>query len=793
MYRFLQDIRDKNEKKPDDPEYDPRTLLIPDPILLRMTGFERQFWMIKQQHYDTIVFFKKGKFYEMFEQDADIAHREFDLKVTDRVNMRMAGFPESAYENMASLFLSKGYKITRVEQTENRFDLKKRKSTINTKKKTDDVIRREVVQILTPGTIVDSSILGDSSASYLLSINEDWNINRIGFCFVDTAVGEFTIGTLDDDEQRNKLETLIYQIRPKELLQQTKNLSASTLRLFRKVGGQLSWIVTNQPEKESWDYSTVLEKLSHPPYFKSSGEWPEVLQHPESIKEGVSALGSVLAYLQGLHLDVELITMGNLKGYTEGSNRLVLDSNTLANLSVLEAEPGSSKSETLLALVDHTSTPFGKRLLKMWVCFPLRSLSEIEARLDAIDDINSQSDFFESVMAKLKKLSDLERQITRIHAGTTKLSEFLSVIEGFAILHDQTEALRQGEFSSILLQQVVCGIPDLLELLNKFQSSFDFATAREKDSIEPLPGSDSLYDQALRAVQILEDQLVDHKNKMMSALGIHERIEYYHHAKEAFQIEIPKKILARIKVPADFRVVSEVKDATRYHDSTIIRILPKLLEARENLSMARQSVLERHLKKFDENYSVWKRAVEKIAELDCLVSLANTSRLAAGPMVRPSLRQSDRPFPFLDIRRMWHPFVPENSMSTWIANDVRLGVTETGDEDSARVVLLTGPNMGGKSSLMRQVCIISLLAHIGCYVPAESCSLSLIDRIFTRIGANDNIMTGQSTFMVELQETSNILRHATKDSLVILDELGRGTSTFDGFNTFVFSHLTLHG
>eukprot|EP01102_Stenamoeba_stenopodia_P007828 TRINITY_DN2212_c0_g1_i3.p1 TRINITY_DN2212_c0_g1~~TRINITY_DN2212_c0_g1_i3.p1 ORF type:complete len:1014 (+),score=190.06 TRINITY_DN2212_c0_g1_i3:250-3291(+) len=799
-YGWLINIRDENGNPPDSPNYDPSTLYIPPLAYHSLKPFEQQFWDVKKKHFDTVVFFKKGKFFELYEMDADIGHKEFDLKMTDRVNMRMVGVPESSFADWASKFLARGYKITKVEQKESSKDLKERRDKgIKTKK--DDVIQRGVAMILTPATLTDPSLLQDQNATYLLAIKEEPNSKRspsgsdciVGICFVDTAVGEFNVGEFEDDVQRSRLETLLLQTKPKHILYEKGMLSKESKAKIWRCLGDIP-LQPLQSQIEFWTHESTLVALSSEYRITSDDESSsgshDCLDDLKQLAFGMSAFGACLWYLKYLMIDKEVVPLTNFKKYdpyTTKSHHMMLDGQTLQNLEILANNRDGATTNTLLGLLDLCKTAMGKRLLRRWVCFPLTRVEDIENRLDCVDSINSHSHLFDSLRELLSRVGDIERLISRAKSRALSLSLFLNLLDNLMIVSEGVKLLRseqqKGMLKSKKLNSIIDAIPDLDHLLLFFTTSFDSSLARCEGYITPVEGTNEDYDVAVGRVQAIEQFFENYLTKQKELLGLKKEIsvKYTHREpKDLYQIEIPKRLIVGKKLPEDYRILSETKDVKRFHDPVLMQKVPKLIEARDQLKETRNGVLQYYQDKFSENYALWKKISDSIAELDALMSLSHISSLSRGcmSMCRPKFIYN-RESPVFKVRKMWHPFVPESFISQWMPNDVVLG---EGKADAPSVMLLTGPNMGGKSSLMRQVCMVFIMAQLGCYVPAEECIISPADRIFTRIGANDDIMAGQSTFMVELSETSNILKGATPNSLVILDELGRGTSTFDGYS-----------
>ncbi|KAJ2995791.1 DNA mismatch repair protein msh6 [Globomyces sp. JEL0801] len=670
-YAWLLNIKDEQGRTPDDVLYDPRTLYVPKSAWQSFTPFEKQFWEIKSKHWDTVVFFKKGKFFELYENDADIGHQHFDLKLTDRVNMRM--------------FIAKGYKVAKVEQMENAIGKAIRDKASSKKEEQSN------------------------SAS-----------PTFGVCFVDTATAEFNLSFFTDDENRTHLETIITQIKPKEIILEKGNLSKMSAKILRNnlMDPQYNYLT---PTTEFWTDETTMEELKVYNYFKSDTPesvetWPDALQSISRQPVALSAFGGLLSYLRSLKLDKDLLSAKNIQLYdtVQASSSLILDGQTLLNLEIFQNTHDGTDRGSLFKLINHCVTPFGKRLFKRWVCHPLRNVQAIDARLDAVEDFYDTPGVVDDLISKFRKLPDLERVIARIHSGNCLVKDFVAALEAFANIKTLLETLTNysGDFKSKNLIRICnFGFPtSLTEALQFFEEAFDHQEAIDTGKIQVNEGFDEAYDENRRVIDDVEDRLEKH-----------------------------------------------------------------LRECEKKCSMA---------------------VIQNIAELDCYLGMTRCRQNMSEPICRPEFIQGTDES-VLDLVELKHPcmmerynisFLNDSLGSDFIPNDLQLG------KENGNMVLLTGPNMGGKSTLLRQSCIAVIMAQLGCFIPAQHCRLTPFDRIFTRIGANDNIMAGQSTFMVELSETSKILQEATPRSLVILDELGRGTSTFDGYAIAysVLYHLVTH-
>ncbi|KAG0220391.1 DNA mismatch repair protein msh6 [Mortierella sp. NVP41] len=784
-YKWLLDIKDAEGNPIGSPDYDPRTLYIPRSAWDKFTDFERQFWEIKGQNFDSVVFFKKGKFYELYENDADIGHQKFDLKLTDRTNMRMVGVPESSFDYWAAQFIAKGYKVARVDQMETALGKAMRERDGPVAKSAQKVIRRELHSILTAGTLTDSGLLTNDMATYCMAIKE---INRpgaehlpaqFGIAFVDTSTAEFNLATFYDDMDRTKFETLITQIKPKEVVVEKGGLSVRSTRILKNsLGANTIWNQL-QPETQFWNAMDTTDEIRIREYFGPNEVgtvapdcWPAALQTMKDNTAVMSALGGLVWYLRSLKLDTELMSFKNFHVYdpVRQASTLILDGQTLTNLEVFQNNSDGSETGTVLRLLNRCVTPFGKRMFRRWLCHPLRSSAAIGARLDAVEDLMRVPGFMELFDEKCARFPDLERIVSRIHAGSCKISEFLVVLSTFRTLLDTSRRLSSytGQFKSKKLASVLDELPDLTEHLNYFVEAFDHEAAQAEGDIIPHPGFAEDYDANNEVLNNLDSQfakLLDNVKRELKTT----KIVYKDLGKEIYQLEMSNKIT----VPKNWKKTSSTSSISRYYTHELTALVTQLQEARETKNAIMKELQGRLYAKFDENYKDWLKAVKIIAELDCLCSLSKSSSALGSPSCRPEFVESEKSV--LELEGLRHPCVIPGIASDFIPNDTMLG------GQTSNLILLTGPNMGGKSTLLRQTCVAIIMAQLGCYVPAEKCRLTPFDRIFTRIGANDNIMAGQSTFMVELSETSKILSEATEQSMVILDELGRGTSTFDGY------------
>lgn len=787
-YQWLVNIKDANKKSIDDPEYDSRTLYVPSSAWAKFTNFEKQYWEIKSKMWDTVVFFKKGKFYELYENDAIIANTKFDLKIAGggRANMKLAGIPEMSFEYWAKEFVSNGYKVAKVDQVETLLAKEMRGNT-----KEEKIIKRELTSVLTGGTLTDLNMITDDMAIYCLSIKQDGK--KLGLAFVDTSTSELQMIEIEEDDidECNKLDTIITQIKPKEIICEKNNLSSIPMKILKHSSSGIIWNYLN-PETEFWDYDTTLEELVKSKYYEAIdlddySNYPKVLlQFKDEFKVGFNAFGGLLHYLKNLKLDESIMTLGNIHQYDEqkttSTTNLLLDGITLSNLEILNNSFDGTDKGTLFKLMNRAITPFGKRMLKTWILNPLFQVEHINSRYDSVEFLMNNGEFRDILERGLGDLPDLERLIARVHGKTLRFKDFLKVVEGFERIEKLILTAKVFDLKGAgVLESYIDRFPrELSECIKDWSDAFCRDNALN-DIVVPETGIDAEFDDSQAKMNNLEKKLGEYLKQYKKEYKSHE-ICFRDSGKEIFLIEMPTKVK---NIPKDWQQMGSTSKVKRFWSPEVKKLVRSLMEQRELHKMLCEGLRFRMYEKFDKNYDVWISTIKKLAQLDCLVALTRTSESIGYPSCRPEFDQQEAGNASLDFKELRHPcFVGDN----FVPNDVKLG------GGCASIGLLTGANAAGKSTLMRTTGLAVILSQIGCLVPAELAKLTPIDKIMTRLGANDNIMQGKSTFFVELSETKKILDNATPNSLVILDELGRGGSSSDGYAIAesVLYHLSTH-
>ncbi|KAH7511895.1 hypothetical protein FEM48_Zijuj12G0031600 [Ziziphus jujuba var. spinosa] len=661
-------IRDANKRRPDDPLYDKTTLYVPPNAFTKMSASQKQYWSTKCQYMDVLLFFKVGKFYELYELDAEIGHKELDWKITlsGVGKCRQVGISESGIDDAVQKLVARGYKVGRIEQLETSDKAKARGA--------NSVISRKLVEVVSPSTATDYHIGPD--AVHLLAIKEvgmDNGQTVYGFAFVDCAALKFWVGSINDDASCAALGALLLQVcyvvlsvcymfyyivSPKELIYESRGLSKEVQKALRKyslTGPSALQLTPMQPIFA--DASEVRNLVHSKGYFKGSlnlqNHALKSVIHPDVT---LSALGGLINHLSRLMLD-DVLRNGDLLPYQVYRGCLKMDGQTLVNLEIFS---------TLYKYLDNCVTSSGKRLLRTWICHPLMDVEGINNRLNVVEDMLAHPEIMLLVGQYLRKIPDLERLLGRIRASFQSSAALLLPLLGKKVLKQRVKA-----FGTL-----VKGLRVGMDLLLLLQTEEHLSTPLLKVFKLPLfSGSDGLDKFLTQFEAAIDSDFPNYKNH-------------------------------------------DVTDK----DAEIISILIEL---------------------FIEKATEWSEIIHAINCVDVLRSFTVTASSSCGaamsrPFILPLLKNvvlsQETRGPILKAKGLWHPFaLGENGMP------------------------------------------------LGCYVPCEMCVISLVDTIFTRLGATDRIMAGESTFFVECTETASVLQNATQDSLVILDELGRGTSTFDGY------------
>lgn len=702
------------------------------------TPVRQQYLDIKRQYPDTILFFRLGDFYETFDQDAEITSRELDIVLTSRtvgkgVRVPLAGIPYHAAENYLSRLIEKGYHVAICEQVGDQ--------------PIKGLFPREVVRVVTPGTVIEPGLLKGDRNNYLVSLSIDET--SAGIAYVDISTGEFAATELEGSDLETALRAELLRLNPAEVLvpdgsDLPEGLPGHVTRWtsWRFEAGRCQETLTGQFQVGALDGYGLRGKT-----------------------QAVRAAGAIVQYLQ----ETQAAALKLLTGisFYSLSEFMVLDAATRRNLELVETIRGGNVDGSLLSVLDYTVTPMGKRLIRQWVSKPLLDIGEIVERQNAVAFLLEQGMLRAELRAALRPLSDLERLTNRVLSGHATPRDLLSLRQTLRAI----PAIRDlFAIPDSPLTQTLQGLHPLGAELELLEASIDDdapATLQNTGVIKP--GYSSELDNVIEASRHAREWIANLESVERERTGI-KSLKVGYNKVFGYYIEISRANGAL--VPPEYIRKQTLVNAERY-------ITPEMKEYETLVLNADDRILEIEKRLFHQICEQIGRSGRKLLEtaralatLDTLASLAEAAAL--GNYTRPEVTKERA----LEIHAGRHPVVERHLNS--VAASGRFVPNDTVFEPGEIVRVITGPNMSGKSTFLRQVALIVLMAQMGSFVPASSAKIGLVDRIFTRIGAQDEIHAGQSTFMVEMIETSVILHSATNRSLIILDEVGRGTSTYDG-------------
>ncbi|MDQ2716941.1 MAG: DNA mismatch repair protein MutS [Chloroflexota bacterium] len=755
-----------------------------------------QYLQIKGQHPDAILFFRMGDFYELFDDDAEIVARELEIALTRRDFGRgqkspMAGFPHTAAESYIARLVSKGYRVAICDQ-------------MSDPALSRGLVDREVTRIVTPGTVVDPAMLTAKRNNFLAAtvVGHD----ALGIAYVDITTGEFATTQFATPEPELALQQEIARVGPAEVLVEAhyghqgnrKRRWLATVMSEKQVtklgsNGNPNAEAPELDEDDEDDFAPLARLLKgvaghvtpyDTRYFSEEDARHRLLTHFEVASlEGfgcdrlplaIRAAGAVLAYLQEAQKGV-VRQLTSLETYSTAAF-MTLDPHTRRNLELFESGRGGSVKGSLLWVLDKTRSPMGGRLLRRWLGQPLLDIAILQQRQQLIGELLSDTLIQARLAEALKKAGDLERLINRVRQRIAIPRDLVSLANGLRAAADIRAHLAQGGDPDTT--SALAHMPLLSRLLQRLADNADIIDLIEHAIVEEPPVSASEggviragYNEELDKIKLASED----GQQWMAQLEQRERrrtgintLKVGYNKNTGYFIEVSNS--HKHRVPADYLRRQTLTGGERFVTPDLKEYEVLILNARERTGKL-ESELFAQLRA-----EIALHASERIldtahilAEIDVYLSLAEVA--ARHSYCCPQLNDGDT----LHIVAGRHPVVEQAQAETpFIPNDAELSNHE------AQILIITGPNMAGKSTYLRQVALITLLAQVGSYVPAESATIGIVDRIFTRIGAQDDLATGQSTFMVEMVETANILHHATPRSLVILDEIGRGTSTYDG-------------
>ena len=721
-----------------------RVDILPE-VTPNMSPMMRQYIDIKKQHLDSILFFRLGDFYEMFYNDARVASEELDLVLTKRANGEeekadMCGIPFHSSEGYIARLVKKGYRVAICEQTED-------------PSKTKKLVKRDVIRIITPGTVTEESMLESGINNYLSCIV--LLENTAGLCFADVSTGKLHLTEITSKQIESEIINEVTRFSPKEVLFNEE--SAKLNSLYDLVTKSMQCRI-DTIDDELKGISCAEEVLKH---FNAESFSELGIDENSPAKQALCATMGFLFRTQ--KNDVEAI---NYIDFYSENKYMRLDLSTRTNLELTRTMRSNDKKGSLLWVLDNTKTPMGKRLIRNWIELPLLSPAEISRRQNAVGELLSKHEIREELNEALKGVKDLERLMTRVLYGTANakelktLSETLQKMPGIkSIINGMDSALLQNIYNNIDELYEVC---DLIESAIVEEPPF---SVREGGIIKE--GFDEEVDRLRSDMTGGKDIVTELEMREQERTGVKKlRIKY--NRVFGYYIEIPNS--ADFTPPPEYVRRQTLTSSERYITDEVKQLENRILGAQDRLVALEYNLFVKIRNKVSEYTESVKRTADAIACLDAIWSLSVVAY--KNSYVCPQIAVDGS----IDIRDGRHPVVELLSETPFVPNDTVL------DTKDNRCAIITGPNMAGKSTYMRQTAIITLMAQIGSYVPAKSARISICDAIFTRVGASDDLASGKSTFMVEMAEVANILKYATKNSLLIIDEIGRGTSTYDGMS-----------
>ena len=703
-----------------------------------LTPMMKQFFELKAKHPDAIMLFRCGDFYETYSEDAVVASEILGITLTKRANgqgksVEMAGFPHHALDTYLPKLIRAGKRVAICDQLED-------------PKLTKKLVKRGITELVTPGVAINDNVLSYKENNFLAAVH--FGKSACGVAFLDISTGEF----LTAEGPFDYVDKLLNNFAPKEIL-----FERGKRGMFEGNFGNKFFTF----ELEDWVFTETSSREKLLKHFETKNLKGFGVEH---LKNGIIASGAILQYLDMTqHYQIGHITS---LSRIEEDRYVRLDKFTVRSLELLGSMNDGGTS--LLDVIDKTISPMGARLLKRWVVFPLKDEKPINERLDVVEYFFREPDFKEFIEEKMHLIGDLERIVSKAAVGrispreVVQLKVALQAIEPIrnACLNADNDSLRRiGEQLNLCLnirEKIAKEIKNDPPLLVNKGGVIADGVSEELDELRRIAFSG-------------KDYLLQLQQRESDQTGIPSlKIAY----NNVFGYYIEVRNAHKDKVPAEWIRKQTLVNAERYITQELKEYEEKILGAEDKIMALETKLYNDLVLSLAEYIPAIQINANQIARLDCLLAFANVAE--ANKYIRPIVEDSD----VLDIKQGRHPVIEKQLPvgEKYIANDVYL------DTDSQQIIIITGPNMAGKSALLRQTALITLLAQIGCFVPAESARIGMVDKIFTRVGASDNISVGESTFMVEMNEAADILNNLSPRSLVLFDELGRGTSTYDGIS-----------
>lgn len=713
----------------------------------KLSPMMEQYLTIKKEHPDKILFFQVGDFYELFYDDAKVASQVLDLVLTTRDGDKkdpvpLAGIPIHAIDNYLFRMLEKGYKVVICDQAEDASQAK-------------GLVKREVSRIVTPGTVTDENMLQETNNNYLVSILKDGD-SYYGMALTDVSTGEFWATELSGENAKDLIKSEWQRIIPAEVI-------------------CTSWMTEDAIVSECrnlWD-KTSIEEVPDNYFFHTdalkaiTGQWGAEITsvfYGNKYPLAAAACGALLIYLKSLQ-KTALTHLKPVELYFPGEF-MIMDGITRRNLELTQTIREGKRKGSLLGVIDNTCSSMGGRLLKRWIEQPLKDIDKIKKRTEAVSELYNQTSMKEELRSYLNKVFDLERLCSRINFGSVNARDLVALKNTLNLLPFSKNILNRAD--AALLKDIAVNLPEFKALTNMVEEALvDTPPLAVKEGGIIRDGYNAEIDRIRKISREGKKWLVDIETQEKERTGI-KSLKIGYNRIYGYYLEVTKNNLSL--VPGDYHRKQTLVNAERFITENLKKIEEEITGANEKLIRLEYNLFEQ-LREEVLNYTPSiQRAAQYLAEIDCLQSLGEAAPV--NRYCRPDI-SPDNP---LEIKQGRHPVIEKMNLGErFVPNDAFLN-------NDQKMLIITGPNMAGKSTFCRSVALTCIMAQTGSFVPAGSAKLPVLDRIFARVGASDDLSAGQSTFMVEMNETASILREATPRTLIVMDEIGRGTSTYDGMS-----------
>lgn len=714
---------------------------------MALSQMMQHYLSVKEKYKDCIVFYRLGDFYEMFFDDAKKASQLLDLTLTGRdcglsERAPMCGVPFHAADNYVAKLVSLGEKVAICEQLENPRDTK-------------GIVERGVVRVVTAGTITDDEHLDERASNYVCCVYK--NAENIALGWADITTGELTATDIFGENCVRKAVTVMLNLGVKEIICNDAMLLET--RSIPEIDRGILPNFSNYPST-AFNFSVAERTLNEQFGTKTLAAYTI-----SDKKDAICAVGALLQYLK----ETQMHALKNINGvkYLSNDSYLQLDVSAVRNLELVKSLGTNKKYGSLLWLIDKTKTAMGARLLGNSILYPFASKKDIDYRLDGVEELFNATVVRLSILDLLREVKDIERLTGKVSNNNVLPRDCIALSKSLAVVPNLKFQL--SGFKSEILHSIADNLLDLNEIAELIDKAINpSAPPQMKDGGYIKAGYSEKLDELRNIKTNAGKMLIEMEARERDATGIR-TLKIHFNRVFGYYIEVSKSF--KDKVPMHYQRRQTLANAERYTTDELKELENKILSS-EEVSLRLEAQIYDYIKSvLSDNIDNFKTIATAVAQLDlisCFAEVAKTNRY-----VRPQIVGSEQA---MIIKEGRHPVVEAISKERFISNDILL------DEGENRTMILTGPNMAGKSTYMRQTAIITIMAHLGCFVPAKSAQIPLVDRIFTRVGASDNLISDQSTFMVEMIEVAAILQNATKHSLLILDEVGRGTSTYDGLS-----------